>query len=94
MVACHLPREDGQFPFHRNLAEEVAHPEGHRPHEDRFAVLRDPDEVELVMVRAMRTEADLHAGNISQNPSGYAGPAYGWGGFHPRAHARGPQPRT
>lgn len=43
LVACHLPGENGQFMFHRNLAEEIADPEGDRPHEDRRAGLRDPD---------------------------------------------------
>ena len=45
MVACHLPGENRQFMFHRNLAEEIADAEGHRPNEDRLPVLRDPDEV-------------------------------------------------
>jgi len=45
MVACDLPLKDFEFMFHRNLAEQVARAEGNRPHEDRFPVLRDPDEV-------------------------------------------------
>ena len=64
------------------------------PLEDPLAVLGDPHQVELVVVGAMRTEPDLHARTISQNPAGCAGPASGWGGFHPRAHARGPQPQA
>jgi len=54
MVACHLPRDDGQFPFHRDFAQEIAYPEGHRAHENRSAVLRDPDEMDLEVILAVR----------------------------------------
>lgn len=78
MVACYLAGEDGQFPFHRDLAEQVAHPEGHRSHEDRLAVLRDPDQVELEVIFAMRpTPVAWHA-TILPHP----GPRLKARGFH------------
>ncbi len=62
MVACHLPGENRQFMFHRNLAEEVADPDGHRPHEDGLPVLRDPDEVDFEIMLAVRpTPVSWHA---------------------------------
>ena len=62
MVACHLPRDDVEFPFHRYLAEQVADPEGHRANENRLAVLRDPDEVDLQIIFAVRpTPVAWHA---------------------------------
>ncbi len=62
MVACHLPGDNGQFTFHRDFPEEVAHPEGHRPDENRLAVLRDPDEVDLEVIFAVRpTPVAWHA---------------------------------
>jgi hypothetical protein len=54
MVACHLAGDNSQFPFHCNLAEQVADAEGHRPHEYRLAVLRDPDQVDLEIKFAVR----------------------------------------
>ena len=63
------------------------------PFEDPPPVLRDPDQVVLVMVGAMGTQANLHAPIISENwPATPAQPSAG--GFHPRADARGPQPRA
>jgi len=35
MVACHLPGENRQFMFPRNLAQEIAGVEGHRPRSGR-----------------------------------------------------------
>ena len=62
MVACHLPRDDVQFTLHGNFPQEVADAEGDRPHKDRFAVLRDPDEVDLEVVLAVRpTPVGWHA---------------------------------
>ena len=49
MVTCDLPLQDFEFMLHRNLPEEVADAEGHRPHEHRLPVLRDPDEVGLAV---------------------------------------------
>ena len=31
MVACHLPRDHGQFPFHRDFPHQVVDAEGHWP---------------------------------------------------------------
>ena len=62
MVACHLPRDDGEFMFHRDFAEQVAHPEGHLAHENRLAVLRDPDQMDLEIILAVRpTPVAWHA---------------------------------
>ena len=62
MVACHLAGDNGQLPLHRNLAEQVADAEGHRSHENRFAVLRDPDQVDLEIIFAVRpTPVAWHA---------------------------------
>ena len=55
MVACDLPGDDVEFTLHRYLAEKVADPEGDRPDEDRFAVLRDPDQVDLEVKFAVRS---------------------------------------
>lgn len=55
MVACDLTGENRQFVFHGNLTEQVTHPEGHGSHEDWFPVLRDPDEVELEIMLAVRS---------------------------------------
>jgi hypothetical protein len=46
--------------------------------------------VVLVMICAVGTESDLHAHILTAQPSKTL-PAFG--GFHPRAHARGPQPK-
>ena len=55
MVACDLPRDDVEFMLHRYLAEKVADAESHRPDEDRSAVLRDPDQVDLEVKFAVRS---------------------------------------
>jgi hypothetical protein len=54
MVACHPAEDNGYFPLHRNLAEEVADAEGHRPHKNRVAVFRDPDQVDREIIFAVR----------------------------------------
>jgi hypothetical protein len=64
------------------------------PLENPLPVLRNPHEVVVVVVRAVDTQPDLHPCSISQSPSSFAGQACRWGGFHSRAYARGPQPRT
>ena len=68
MVACHLPRDNGQFPFHRDFAQEVAHAEGHRPHEYRLAVLRDPDQVDLEGIFAVRLSSVAWHATILPHP--------------------------
>ncbi|OGB93182.1 MAG: hypothetical protein A3H39_18635 [candidate division NC10 bacterium RIFCSPLOWO2_02_FULL_66_22] len=47
MVACDLPRNDFEFPLHRNLADKVADAEGDRPDENWFPLHRDPDQMAL-----------------------------------------------
>ena len=69
MVACDLPRENLEFPLHRDLAEEVAHPEGDRPDEDRFSVLRDPDPVDLAVKAGMRADPVFSHAPILPQPS-------------------------
>lgn len=49
MVPCDLPRDDLEFPLHRNLADEVADAEGDRPHKHWFPVLRDPDQMDFAV---------------------------------------------
>ncbi len=62
IVACHLPRENRLFPLQRDLPEQIADAEGHRPYKDRFAVLRDPDEMDLEIRLAVRpTPVAWHA---------------------------------
>ena len=62
MVACDLPREDLEFTLHGDLADKVADPEGDRPDENRFPVLRDPDQVDLKLIFAVRpTPVAWHA---------------------------------
>lgn len=68
MVACHLAGDNGQFMFHRNLAEEIADAEGHRPDEDRFPVLREPDEVDLDVILAVRPTAVAWHATILPHP--------------------------
>jgi len=63
------------------------------PLEDPPPVLRNPDEVVLVMIRSLGAQPDLPAAIISKNrPAEPAQPPAG--GFHPRADARGPQPQV
>lgn len=68
MVACDLPLQDFEFMFHRNLAQEVADPEGHRPHKNRFPVLWDPDEVGLEVRFGVRSESVVSNATILPHP--------------------------
>jgi hypothetical protein len=69
MVACDLPREDLEFALHGDLADEVADPEGDRPDEDRFPVLRDPDQVDLAVKSGVRADPVLSHAFILPHPS-------------------------
>ena len=69
MVACDLPREDLEFTLHGNLANEIAQPEGDRPDEDRFPVLRDPDQVDLAVESGVRADPVLSHAPILPHPS-------------------------
>ena len=61
-VACHLRGENRQCMFDRNLAEQIADPEGHQPQQIRLALLRDPDEMDSEVVSAVRaTRVAWHA---------------------------------
>jgi hypothetical protein len=54
--------------LHGNLAEEIAHPEGHRPHKYRFPVLRDPDQVGLAVCFGMRSNPVVSHATILPRP--------------------------
>ncbi len=77
-----------------NLAQSLCEKVLEVPFEDPLPVLGNLHEVVLVVVRPMGAQPNLHAPIISENRPSLANPAFGWGGFHPRAYARGPQPRT
>jgi len=74
----------------RSLRQEVLE----LPLEEPLPVLGNPGEVVLVLIRSMGAQPNLPAPIISEDRPGFAGPAFGWGGFHPQANPRGPQPRT
>ena len=68
MVACDRPLENLQLMFQRNLAEEVADAEGHRAHENRFAVPRDPDAVSLEVRFGVRSDSVVSHATILAHP--------------------------
>jgi len=66
MVACHLPGENRRFMSHRDLPEQIAEAEERRADEDRFPEPRDPDEVNLEVIPAVRpTPVAWHATILS-----------------------------
>lgn len=69
MVACDLPRDDLEFPLHRNLADEVADAEGHRPHRNWLQVLRDPDQMDFAVQSGVRADPVLSHATILPHPS-------------------------
>lgn len=77
-----------------NLAQSLCEKVLEVPFEDPLPVLGNPHEVVLVVVRSMGAQPNLHAPILSENRPSLADPAFGWGGSHLRAYARGPQPRT
>jgi hypothetical protein len=68
MVACDLPLQDFEFMLHRNLPEEVADAEGHRPHEHRLPILRGPDEVGLAVRFGVRSNPVVAHATILPHP--------------------------
>lgn len=69
MVACDLPRENLEFTLHGNLTDEVADAEGDRPDEDRFPVLRDPDQVDFAVKSGVRADPVFSHAPILPHPS-------------------------
>lgn len=69
LVACHLARENLQFMLERDLADEIAHTSGHRPHEQRLPILGNPDHVDLEIEFRVRTQAIFWHAPILPHPS-------------------------
>lgn len=79
VVACHLSGEKRRFMFHRDLPDQIANAGGYRADKDRFPELRDPYEVDLEVIPAVRPAPAAwraailpHSGTRPQGETPYA----------------------